>query len=397
MCFDFSYMMRLTLSKYPIRRNVTILVLLAGAIVWFDQWTKSWAENNLATPYHLLPVRTTETVPIEKALQSSLGMSKSEARGMVRSVPSHVIRVSGKPFVNADSPPSGVLAPARQNGQILYIFSRGPNGPARYVFVPSDSIHRTMLDAVVAKLPDLNRARARGLFERGLVYLGTPYGLGVEHLKQAPSRSGFYRLSGAPPVHPRGFSLPRDDFDTLGAALAQELKKDAKTIEEWVRTGRLKVYYTPVEEMEEGQNLEAGEFALIKVRSIPVISGFMRFNYAENRGAAWSFMADASHVFRFWFFTVITLIAIVVLVALILLQPLDKRLTTYAYASILGGAIGNLIDRIRVNYVVDFIDMYIGQSHWPTYNIADVGISCGVGMLILDMILVWRDERAEAA
>ncbi len=396
MFFGFFHMMRTTLSKYPIRRNVMILALIVGVIVCFDQWSKSWAEDNLATPYHLLPVRTTETVPIEDAIRTSLGVSKSEALSMVRAIPSHVIRVSGKPFIQADSPPGGVLAPARQNGQILYVFSRGPNGPARYVFVPSDSIHRTMLDAMVAKLPDLNRGRARALFERGLVYLGTPYGLGLEHLQQAPSRSGFYRLSGNPPVTPRGFSLPRDDFDTLGAALAQELKVDQTTVEEWVRSRRVRVYYTPVEEMEEGHNLEAGEFALIKVRAVPVIPGFMRFNYAENRGAAWSFMATASHTFRFWFFTVITLIAIVVLAVLILLQPLEKMLTTIAYASILGGAIGNLIDRIRVNYVVDFIDMYINQSHWPTYNIADVGISCGVGMLVLDMILVWRAERAEA-
>jgi signal peptidase II len=75
-------------------------------------------------------------------------------------------------------------------------------------------------------------------------------------------------------------------------------------------------------------------------------------------------------------------------------QTAQNALPLVAYSSILGGAIGNLIDRIQSNFVIDFLDMYVGDSHWPTYNIADVGISTGVAILLFDMLRVWRAERA---
>ena len=75
------------------------------------------------------------------------------------------------------------------------------------------------------------------------------------------------------------------------------------------------------------------------------------------------------------------------------------RMVLVALTAILAGAIGNFIDRIRYGYVIDFIDMFLGSYHWPTYNVADIGISCGVVLLMLDITfnkdspLVTEEER----
>jgi signal peptidase II len=133
---------------------------------------------------------------------------------------------------------------------------------------------------------------------------------------------------------------------------------------------------------------------LVQRKTLTVISGFLRFTYAENPGAAWSFLATASPHFRYWFFTLISIIAVTFLLGLAINQTPDNRLALAAYGLILGGAIGNFIDRQTTNYVVDFIDMYIGSSHWPTYNVADIGISVGVSLLLIAMVLERKKEKA---
>ena len=66
--------------------------------------------------------------------------------------------------------------------------------------------------------------------------------------------------------------------------------------------------------------------------------------------------------------------------------PSTDRISQVAFASLLGGAMGNFWERLIQGYVVDFIDMYVGDSHWPTYNVADIAISVGVGLLLLQML-----------
>jgi len=75
--------------------------------------------------------------------------------------------------------------------------------------------------------------------------------------------------------------------------------------------------------------------------------------------------------------------------------PSTEKLTGFALALIIGGAVGNLIDRINLGYVVDFIDVYYGTSHWPAFNLADSTITCGVALLLIDAIMQsWTAHKA---
>jgi signal peptidase II len=101
-----------------------------------------------------------------------------------------------------------------------------------------------------------------------------------------------------------------------------------------------------------------------------------------NRGAAFSFLADAGGWQR-WFFTITTiLISTVIFFWIKKLEP-NERLTATALSLILGGAIGNVIDRIYLGYVVDYVQIWLGNYPWPAFNIADAAISIGAVILIL--------------
>ena len=114
-----------------------------------------------------------------------------------------------------------------------------------------------------------------------------------------------------------------------------------------------------------------------------------------NQGAAFSFLSDAGGWQR-WFFMALSLVISIVLV--IWLLKLDKSRTYLAWglALILGGAVGNLIDRSLYGYVIDFIDVYYSTWHWPAFNIADSAITVGAGLLILDMF-TYRETENETA
>ena len=133
--------------------------------------------------------------------------------------------------------------------------------------------------------------------------------------------------------------------------------------------------------------------ALDLYQSIAVLPLF-NFTLLYNRGAAFSFLAGASGWQR-WFFTGLALvISIVIVVTLLRLKPGDNRLAA-ALALILGGAVGNLIDRVVYGYVIDFIDIYYGSWHWPAFNIADSAITVGAVLMIIDSLFSHRDDTAK--
>lgn len=121
-----------------------------------------------------------------------------------------------------------------------------------------------------------------------------------------------------------------------------------------------------------------------------VVSSFFNLVRVHNSGAAFSFLADASGWQR-WFFMVLGVVAAVVIVWMLKNHP-GQRLFGFALACILGGAIGNVIDRVLYGYVVDFLDFHYAGIHFPAFNIADSGISVGAVCLILDEVL--RVRRA---
>jgi signal peptidase II len=127
--------------------------------------------------------------------------------------------------------------------------------------------------------------------------------------------------------------------------------------------------------------------------SIPVIENFFHITYVRNKGAAFSFLSNAS--WRLPFFIAISIIAAVVI--LIAFQKLrdDQKLAHISLAMIFSGAVGNLIDRVRLGEVIDFLDAHWYRHHWPAFNVADSLICVGVFLLAIDMIL--EEKRVKQA
>jgi signal peptidase II len=123
-----------------------------------------------------------------------------------------------------------------------------------------------------------------------------------------------------------------------------------------------------------------------------VIGDWVRFTLLYNPGAAFGlYLGSASR----WIFMGLTVVAVVIITRMYRQTRGGDWPRIVALAMILAGAIGNLIDRVRSERgVVDFIDVGIGDARWPTFNIADIGVSCGA---ILLAIVLWREDRAHAA
>jgi signal peptidase II len=137
-----------------------------------------------------------------------------------------------------------------------------------------------------------------------------------------------------------------------------------------------------------------------EARRLVVIEGFMNFIFAKNRGGAWGLLQNENEALRRPFFLVVSVAAIVFIVSLYRkLQPGQTALK-WGLPLVLGGALGNLVDRIRYGYVVDFIDVYMSldgdAKHWPTFNIADVSICVGVGLMAVDMFTS-REKKPKSA
>lgn len=131
-------------------------------------------------------------------------------------------------------------------------------------------------------------------------------------------------------------------------------------------------------------------FALYE--SVTVIENFFSITYVRNPGAAFGILADSA--WRLPFFITIGIVATgAILWYISRLEPQSKWLPL-SLALVLSGAVGNLIDRVRIGEVIDFIDVHWYQYHWPAFNVADSAITIGVAMLLIDL---WREERKKKA
>ncbi len=126
-------------------------------------------------------------------------------------------------------------------------------------------------------------------------------------------------------------------------------------------------------------------------QSIAVLP-FFDLRLVHNEGAAWSFLADASGWQR-WFLSGLAILISGVIVVWLSRLERQQRWLACALALILGGALGNVMDRVMYGYVVDFIDIYYQQSHWPVFNIADSAISVGAVMLLIDALRGHAEEN----
>ena len=109
---------------------------------------------------------------------------------------------------------------------------------------------------------------------------------------------------------------------------------------------------------------------------------FFDWYLTYNTGAAFSFLANAGGWQR-WLFTAIAIVISVVIVQWIRKLPPEETMTAFSLSLILGGAIGNLIDRVYLGHVIDYIQVWLGNYPWPAFNIADAAISVGAALLIL--------------
>jgi signal peptidase II len=126
--------------------------------------------------------------------------------------------------------------------------------------------------------------------------------------------------------------------------------------------------------------------------SVSVIDGFFNLTYVENSGIAWGLFADAGAGGK-WVLGAISLIAAAGIVIYAVRTPTSERLTQWGLTLVLGGVMGNLIDRIMRGAVVDFLDFTIGAYRWPTFNVADMAISLGAVILIVDALRSSPEEK----
>jgi signal peptidase II len=123
------------------------------------------------------------------------------------------------------------------------------------------------------------------------------------------------------------------------------------------------------------------------------VTPFFNLVYVYNRGAAFSFLSDAGGWQRALFIAIASVAS--VWIAWLLRKHASQTLFCFALSLILGGAVGNVIDRVLFGAVVDFLDFHAGGYHWPAFNVADMGISCGAALLIWDA-LTTKDKTATA-
>ncbi len=121
-------------------------------------------------------------------------------------------------------------------------------------------------------------------------------------------------------------------------------------------------------------------------QSIKVIDGFFDITYVLNKGAAFSFLADKPEGFTIPFFVIVSVIAIGIIGFLFYKTEKNDYISLIAFALLLGGSIGNLIDRLRHGAVTDFLDFYIKQYHWPAFNVADSAITTGISLFLFSLI-----------
>lgn len=126
-------------------------------------------------------------------------------------------------------------------------------------------------------------------------------------------------------------------------------------------------------------------------QSIPIIRDLFSLTYIRNPGAAFGFLAGSSSGFRVVFFALTSLFALGVLGTILMRLPDSDWVGQYSIAGILGGAIGNLLDRVRYGEVIDFLDFYVNSYHWPAFNVADAAITVGVFFLILHFTFEKKD------
>ena len=128
---------------------------------------------------------------------------------------------------------------------------------------------------------------------------------------------------------------------------------------------------------------------LILNKSITIIPNLFYLTYTHNYGGAWSIFDNST-----LFITIVSFLIIIGIIYYLFKNKVTKKIEIIGYSLLLGGAIGNLIDRIVYGYVIDFLDFYIFKYDFPIFNVADIGIVVGIILLLVSMILeVYKNDN----
>lgn len=130
---------------------------------------------------------------------------------------------------------------------------------------------------------------------------------------------------------------------------------------------------------------------------IPLVDGLASLSHVRNHGAAFGLLSDWNLPYQSLLLSVLSLAALGAIAAYFLRLPAAARLPRLALALVLGGAVGNVIDRLRLGYVVDFVHVYWREYQWPDFNVADSAITIGVALLVIDILGSPETEPASAA
>lgn len=117
--------------------------------------------------------------------------------------------------------------------------------------------------------------------------------------------------------------------------------------------------------------------------SMPLIP-FLNLSYAKNPGAAFNFLSNNGTGWKYWFLIFVAISVSILLIIMMYRQNINNKLSNIAYSLIISGALGNVYDRLKYGFVVDFIDFYVSDWHWPVFNIADIAICTGSTIIIFD-------------
>lgn len=298
------------------RHVVTLTVV--GVVSVSDLLTKRWAEENLATQDHLLPVRAEGAHTVGDAIRQRFPeLTDADLSQAVYRV-NEAVKFSGEER----------LIEVASQWSPLYGFLAFPSG---------------RLDKFATRIALPNRDEAETVTLVSLLKMRLPHLDDKE--RKATLEKGLFPFRG-----------PVDLVDPSSPAT------------------------------------EGALYALAK-REIILIPNHLDFSYAENPAGAWGLLSGVDDDLRRNIFFVLSIVAIGVVLYLLIRPPSQSLLSLIALSAILGGAIGNVVDRLTLHYVVDFIHMYWGDYHWPRYNIADIGITLGVVALLLSSWARGRKQK----
>jgi signal peptidase II len=145
-----------------------------------------------------------------------------------------------------------------------------------------------------------------------------------------------------------------------------------------------------------GTKLKGGEVLTITRRTVTVHPDFFHFKYTRNPGAAFGFLSRDDSALRRPFFIAVSVLAVVVILWIYRKVTWHQKLLMISLCLIVGGALGNLVDRVAYGWVIDFIDWHWYDKYtWPTFNIADAQISLGVALMAIEILIGKGDKKAE--